>query len=62
MRKKITRKSDRGKLLTDNAFREVNSYPPERVQVVERKFGKKAANKMKAAIALSQARKLGIKT
>lgn len=51
----------RDKLLRDNAFREVNRYEPERVKVTRRKKGKKAAEKMKVAIALDKARKLGVK-
>ncbi len=61
MTKKVSRKSDRGKLLTDNAFRDVNRYEPERVRIVREKFGEKRANRMKAAIALDDARRKGVK-
>lgn len=48
---------ERDKLLTRNAFSSVSRYEPERVRVVREKHGPKAANKMKVAIALDEARK-----
>lgn len=48
---------DRKRLLRDNAFRSVNRHEPERVRVVREKHGKKAAERMKKAIALDEARK-----
>lgn len=52
-------KKDRARLLRDNAFRNVKRYEPERVRVVREKHGDKAAEKMAAAIALDEARRLG---
>lgn len=52
---------DRSKLLLDNAFRSVNRYEPERVKVTRQRHGEKAAKSMKAAIALDEARKQGVK-
>lgn len=48
---------DREKLIRDNAFRDVNRYEPERVKVTRERHGKKAADAMKAAIALSELRR-----
>ncbi len=51
----------RDKQLLANAFSEVNRYEPERVRVVRDKHGSKAAERMKTAIALTEARKQGVK-
>ncbi len=51
----------RDKLLKDNAFRTVNRYEPARVQAVRKKRGAAAAERMKTAIALDEARKQGVK-
>lgn len=51
----------REKVLRDNAFRQVNWYEPERVKQVRKKRGEKAAQRMKTAIALDEARKMGVK-
>jgi hypothetical protein len=51
----------RSKVLRDNAFRDVNRYEPERVQVTRRKHGAAAAEKMKAGIALDTARRQGVR-
>ena len=51
----------RSKLLRNNAFSSVNRYEPERVKVTRRKHGEKAAQQMKTAIALDEARKQGVK-
>ena len=48
-------------LLRDNAFSTVNRYEPERVSVVREKYGEKVARRMKTAIALDEARRLGVK-
>jgi len=52
---------DRSKLLRDNAFSSVNRYEPPRVKAVRAKRGEGAAKRMKIAIALDEARKLGVK-
>lgn len=59
----MTRKIDpeREKVLRDNAFREVNRYEPDRVRVVREKHGDKAADRMRTAIALDNARKQGVR-
>jgi hypothetical protein len=41
------------------AFNDVKHYPPARVRVVESKDGKAAADRMRTAIALDRARKIG---
>lgn len=51
----------RDTLLRDNAFRSVNRYEPARVKAVRAKKGDAAANRMKTAIALDDARKKGAK-
>ena len=61
MAKKAKIDPERSKLLRDNAFRDVNRFEPERVRVVREKHGNKAAERMKAGIALSEARKQGAK-
>ena len=54
-------RKNREKTLLRNAFSSVNRYEPERVQVTRRKHGEKAAKAMKTAIALDEARKMGVK-
>lgn len=49
----------RDKVIRDNAFREVNRYEPPKVAGVRKKRGEKAAERMKAGIALDLARKRG---
>lgn len=44
-----------------NAFSAVNRYEPERVRVVREKRGEEAAERMKIAIALDEARRMGVK-
>lgn len=51
----------REQTLRDNAFSGVNRYEPARVKVVRAKHGEKAANRMKTAIALDEARRLGVR-
>jgi len=51
----------REKLLTRNAFSTVSRYEPPRVKAVRAKHGDRAAEKMKTAIALDEARKQGVK-
>lgn len=51
----------RDKLLRDNAFRSVNRYEPPRVAAVRAKRGDVAADRMKTAIALDDARAKGVK-
>ena len=51
----------RDKQLRSNAFSSVNRYEPPRVKAVREKSGEKAAKKMKIAIALDEARKMGVK-
>ena len=53
--------SKREKTLRDNAFSTVNRYEPARVKAVRKKRGAAAANRMKTAIALDEARKQGVK-
>jgi hypothetical protein len=52
---------EKSRLLRDGAFESVNRNEPYRVQVVRRKHGEEAARKMKAAIALDEARAKGAK-
>jgi hypothetical protein len=52
---------EKSKLIRDGAFESVNRNEPYRVQVVRRKHGEEAARKMKAAIALDEARAKGAK-
>ena len=52
---------EKNRLLRDGAFGSVNRNEPERVRVVREKHGEKAATRMKTAIALDLARKMGVK-
>lgn len=52
---------EKSKLIRDGEFASVNRNEPLRVQVVRRKHGEAAAKRMKAAIALTNARKKGAK-
>ncbi len=54
--------NEREKLLRDNAFSRVHRFEPDRVKRVREKFGKDAAERMMTAIALDEARRLGVKT
>ena len=54
-------RKDRKKTLLANAFSAENRYEPARVKVVRAKHGDRAAEKMKTAIALDEARKQGVK-
>ena len=54
-------KSDRAKVLRNNAFSLTKRYEPARVAAVRVKRGDAAANKMSTAIALDAARKTGVK-
>lgn len=51
----------RDKVLRDNAFRSVFRHEPERVTVTRKRHGKKAAKAMQIAIAIDDAKRLGIK-
>lgn len=53
--------NERDKLLVRNAFSTVNRYEPPRVTRTREKQGKAAAERMKTAIALDDARKKGVK-
>ena len=52
----------RQRLLRDNAFSAVSRYEPPKVEAIRRKKGEAAAQRVKVAIALSEARKQGVKT
>lgn len=45
----------------ENAFSSVSRYEPDRVRVVREKHGEKAAERMRIAIALDEARRLGVR-
>ena len=51
---------DRAKVLRDNAFRSVFRHEPPRVTKTRERHGKKAAESMQIAIALDEAKKLGV--
>jgi hypothetical protein len=55
-------KKDRSKVLRDNAFSLAKRYEPSRVTETRKKLGDRAARKMAVAIALSEARRMGVKT
>lgn len=52
---------EKSKIIRDGEFASVNRNEPYRVQVVRRKHGEAAATRMKAGIALTNARKKGAK-
>lgn len=51
---------NKARMLRDNAFSSVSRYEPERVTKTRKKHGKKAARAMQIAIALDEAKKLGV--
>ena len=51
----------RDKVLRDNAFSSAKRYEPPRVSAVRAKKGDAAANRMRTAIALDEARSKGVK-
>ena len=51
----------RSKVLRDNAFSSAKRYEPPRVAAVRAKRGDAAADKMRTAIALDEARSKGVK-
>ena len=52
-------KKSRSRILRDNAFKNVNMAEPKRVQVTRKRHGNAAAESMKRAIALDDARSHG---
>lgn len=54
-------KKTREQVLRDNAFRLTSLYEPSRVTKTRKTKGKAAAKKMATAIALDEARRLGVK-
>jgi len=55
----VAKRPTKTRRILDRTFNEVKRNPPDRVRAVERKKGKKAAQKMKVAIALDKARRMG---
>lgn len=53
------KKKSRSRILRDNAFKNVNMAEPKRVEVTRKRHGKAAAESMKRAIALDDARRAG---